>query len=121
MAAEPEPYLTAAQLAERIGGMSAHTIGDWARSGVLRGYRPGGRVWLFLWSEVSEDIAASLHRLPEQQERVRRERGRVVPTKAPSPDDWPPMREVFRRNEAASSAARRSGSARKGKRLPDAI
>jgi hypothetical protein len=115
MNAEPEPYLTASQVAERIGGMTPHTIGEWARSGVLRGYRPGGKVWLFLWSEVAEDIARSLHKLPGQVEQKRRERAPVIPTKAPSPDDWPPLREVFRQGSAAPSAAGRARSAGKKK------
>ena len=43
-------YLSAEEMAERVG-VTAATIRNWARDRVIRGYQPGGRVWLFREAE----------------------------------------------------------------------
>lgn len=58
MATSREPYRNVAYMAAWLGVEPA-TVRQWARDGVIRGHQPGGRIWLFLESEVAADIAAS--------------------------------------------------------------
>lgn len=80
-AADREPYLSASEIAPLLGGITPETVRSWARAGVIRGHQPGGRVWLFLWSEVRSDIAAR-GEAPAEAAPVRRARGNPerVPT-----------------------------------------
>lgn len=58
MTADPESYRNAAAIATWLG-VEQETVRHWARTGVIRGYQPGGRAWLFLASEVAVDVAKS--------------------------------------------------------------
>jgi excisionase family DNA binding protein len=68
-----EPFVTAEAVATDTG-VTAETIRAWARAGVIPGYRPGGREWLFLWSEVAEAIRATRHQPIQAEAKPRRER-----------------------------------------------
>lgn len=64
-----EPFHSAEEVAAWLGVTPA-TVREWARAGVIRGHRPGGRVWLFRASEVEEDIAQTQQRVLTQPEPV---------------------------------------------------
>jgi excisionase family DNA binding protein len=75
MSTTREPYLSAPQVADWLG-ITLRTVREWARTGVIRGHQPGGRIWLFRASEIEADIAKSSQRPaaiePPQPERRRR-------------------------------------------------
>lgn len=53
----PEPWLTAEQVGELLGGLPAKTITRYAREGRLRSH-PVGRRPMFRRSEVDSDVVA---------------------------------------------------------------
>ena len=75
-----EPFHSADVVAAWLG-VTPQTIRLWARTGVIRGHQPGGRVWLFRASEVEHDITLERSlRVDVAPEPVRRSRPAVVST-----------------------------------------
>ncbi len=58
MPTDREPFLSAGEIAAFLG-VTPETAREWARTGVIPGHQPGGRVWLFKASEVDAAVKAS--------------------------------------------------------------
>lgn len=112
MTASREPYRSVEQIAAWLGIRPA-TVREWARTGVITGHQPGGRVWLFRESEVEADIARS-GRQPSELPVAPKPRPRPVAVSSPPITS---IRDRIRRGElgsAPSPDAARAGHAGRG-------
>jgi excisionase family DNA binding protein len=93
--ADREPWQSAAQIAVFLG-VTPTTVRDWARTGVIPGYQPGGREWLFKASEVDAAVMASRKQTEQPAAPVPIRRRRSIATPIASVTS---MRDLIRSGE----------------------
>lgn len=100
-----EGFVAARQIAERCN-VSAETVREWTRRGLIPAYRPGGREYLYVWSEVEAAIKATrVGTLAEPAPTARPEIRRPAAVVPSTPTRGLSFREEFRRLQQAASPA----------------
>lgn len=101
---DAEGFVAARKVAE-LAGVSAETVRDWTRRGLIPAYRPGGREYLYVWSEVEAAIKAT--RVGTLAEPAPTARPEIRPPAAvvPPTTRGRSFREEFRRLQQAAQPA----------------